>query len=64
MNQFDAVSKRFSVTVPDKLFELLEEWADEQGRPTANLAAYLIEAGLRSAIDKGEFSPKPKQDKK
>ncbi len=58
------VSKKFSVTVPDQIFELLEEWADEQGRPTANLAAYLIEAGIRSAIDKGELIPKPTRDKK
>jgi aminoglycoside phosphotransferase (APT) family kinase protein len=58
-----SVSKKFSVTVPDQIFELLEEWAEAQGRPTANLAAYLIESGLRSAMDKKEFVPKSKQDK-
>ena len=57
------VSKKFSVTVPDQIFELLEEWAEEQGRPTANLAAYLIEAGIRTAMDKREFTPKNKKGK-
>lgn len=58
------VSKKFSVTVPDQIFDLLEEWADEQGRPTANLAAYLIESGLRAAIDKKEFMPKPNKPRR
>jgi len=54
------VSKKFSITVPDQIFELLAQWADEQGRPTANLAAYLVESGLRAAIDKEEFQPQSK----
>jgi hypothetical protein len=51
----DIVSKRFTVTIPDSVFDDLEEWADYQGRPTANLAAYLIEAGIRQAKVEGEF---------
>jgi len=54
------VSKKFSITVPDEVFTLMEEWAEKQGRPTANLAAYLLEAGLRAAMDKQEFVPKKK----
>ena len=56
------VSKKFSITVPDEVFNLLEEWAEKQGRPTANLAAYLVEAGLRTAMDKQEFVPKKKSN--
>ncbi|MFM6622874.1 MAG: ribbon-helix-helix domain-containing protein [Dolichospermum sp.] len=41
------MSKRFSVTVPDTIFEELEKMADTQGRTTANLAAFLIETGIR-----------------
>jgi predicted DNA-binding protein len=41
------MSKRFSVTLPDLIFEELEKLADDQGRTTANLAAFLIEAGIR-----------------
>lgn len=41
------MSKRFSVTVPDTIFEELEKMADTQGRTTANLAAFLIESGIR-----------------
>lgn len=49
------VSKRFTVTVPDSVFEDLEVWSNAQGRPTANLAAFLIEVGIRGAKESGEF---------
>ena len=41
------MSKRFSVTLPDTVFEDLEKIANEQGRTTANLAAFLVEYGIR-----------------
>ena len=50
-----AVSKRIFVTLPDVIHKDLEEWAEYQGRPTANLAAYLIESGIRAARAGGEF---------
>ncbi len=53
------VSKKFSITVPDVVYEQLERWADEQGRPAANLAAFLIETGIRQAIERGELEAKP-----
>lgn len=37
------VSKRTTITLPDTVFDDLERWADAEGRPTANLAAYLVE---------------------
>ncbi len=67
MQNNNPVSKRFTVTVPDSVFEELENWAEYQGRPTANLAAYLIEAGIRQAKLEGEYktlkdnSPSPKE---
>ncbi|MBW4565718.1 MAG: hypothetical protein KME32_32480 [Mojavia pulchra JT2-VF2] len=42
------MTKRFSVTLPDTVFEQLEALAGNQGRTTANLAAYLIEVGVRN----------------
>jgi hypothetical protein len=51
----ESVSKRIYVTLPDTVHEDLEGWAEYQGRPTANLAAYLIELGIREAKDRGEF---------
>ena len=42
-----AVSKRTTIVLPDKVFEALEEWADKEGRPTANLAAFLVELGVK-----------------
>jgi hypothetical protein len=49
------VSKRVLVTLPDVLAADLEKWAEYQGRPTANLAAFLIELGIRNAKEAGEF---------
>jgi hypothetical protein len=41
------VTKRTTITLPASVFEAMEEWADQEGRPTANLAAYLIEQSVR-----------------
>jgi hypothetical protein len=49
------VSKKVYVTLADTVQEDLEGWASYQGRPTANLAAYLIELGIREAKERGEF---------
>ena len=49
------VSKRVLVTLPDTVAADLESWAEYQGRPTANLASFLIELGLRQAKSNGEF---------
>ena len=53
--QGQSVSKRINVTLPDAVAELLEKWADHEGRPTANLAAYIIETAVREAETKGKF---------
>jgi CopG-like RHH_1 or ribbon-helix-helix domain, RHH_5 len=42
------VSKRVMVTLPDSISADLEAWADEEGRPTANLAAFLVEQAVRA----------------
>ncbi len=59
----NGVSKRFTVTLPDSVFEDLEVLADAQGRPTANLAAFLIEVGICQIKERGEF-PKTSKAKK
>ena len=51
----NVVSKRILVTLADAVHTDLEGWADAQGRPTANLAAYLIESGVQAAKERGEF---------
>ncbi len=49
------MSKRINVTLPDTVAELLEKWADHEGRPTANLAAYIIETAVRESESQGKF---------
>ena len=60
--QGQSVSKRINVTLPDAVAELLEKWADHEGRPTANLAAYIIETAVREAELKGNFPAESNKD--
>ena len=67
----ESVSKRINVTLPDSVVEELEQWADNQGRSLANLAAFLLESSLKDAKAKGEIpaqefpvtQKKPRSDK-
>ncbi len=57
-------SKRVHVTLPDKVFDALERWADDQGRPVANLVAYLVEKAIEEAETQGRIpSDKEHQQK-
>jgi hypothetical protein len=38
---------KFSINVPEQIGEDLQRWADEEGRPRANLAAFLVELAVR-----------------
>ena len=55
------MSKRVFLTLPDELFEDLERWAIKQGRPMANLAAYLVENGVQQAKERGEVPLRPQE---
>lgn len=52
--------KRITVTLPDSVAAQLEDWADKQGRPPANLATFLIELGIIQAKESGEYKPSGK----
>ena len=58
------VSRKVFVTLPDTVYEDLERWAILQGRPTANLAAFLIETGINAGKDKGDLPQKSLQQGK
>ncbi len=59
--QMFTVSKRVYVTLPDSVYEALERWADKQGRPTANLAGFLLEVAVLEAQKTGEIPPPPQK---
>ncbi len=59
--QMFTVSKRVYVTLPDSVYEALERWADKQGRPTANLAGFLLEVAVLEAQKTGEIPPEQKK---
>jgi predicted DNA-binding protein len=57
------VSKRVYITLPDKVYEALQQLAVGQGRPVANLAAYLVERAVEQAQSQdkdpeGKIQPK------
>ena len=55
-NDTDMARKRVNLSLPEGIYADLEAWADSQGRPIANLAAYLVESGIREAKERGEIS--------
>ena len=61
MIEMSAVSKRVNLTLPDIVYEDLERWAAHQGRPPANLGAFLVEAAIRKAKELGELPPAPQK---
>jgi hypothetical protein len=58
LNRCNPVSKRVYVTLPDAIYEDLEQWANSQGRAVANLTAFLIETVVTNAKEEGKIPPK------
>jgi hypothetical protein len=56
------VTKKITIVLPKSVGNALEHWAEDEGRPLANLAAYLLEQATRIKYP-GEFPP-PIQEKK
>jgi hypothetical protein len=56
----ETLMKRITITLPDAAAAELEDWAQQQGRPVANLATFLVELGIREAKEKGDYSPATK----
>ncbi|MDF5716221.1 MAG: hypothetical protein PUP93_20610 [Rhizonema sp. NSF051] len=42
------MSKKTTIVLPDVIYEDLARWAELEGRPTANLAAFLVEQSVRA----------------
>jgi hypothetical protein len=53
--------KRITITLPDQAAVELEDWAEQQGRPVANLATFLVELGIRQGKERGEYEPSNKK---
>jgi hypothetical protein len=53
-----SVSKRVFLTLPDVVYQHLEDWASSQGRPVANLGAFIVEKAVEKAKAEGEFTPR------
>jgi len=49
---------RIYLTVEQGDKDLLEEWAESQGRTLTNLSTWVILSKMREAIASGEFTPK------
>lgn len=58
MSDQKLVSKRVNVTLPDVVAELLEQWADHEGRSVSNLTAYVVEKAVEAAVAEKRFPVK------
>ncbi|MBD3886222.1 hypothetical protein IFO70_31500 [Phormidium tenue FACHB-886] len=56
------MSKRTTITLPDSIFDDLEVWAEGEGRPTANLAAFLVEIAVKEKF-REKYLPKKDKEK-
>jgi metal-responsive CopG/Arc/MetJ family transcriptional regulator len=58
-----AVMKRLSISIPDLLYEALEQAATAEGRSMSNLASHLIEVGLgQRPLSRESLNPKKTED--
>lgn len=46
-NGADSMTKRMTISVDDDVYEILEQWAGEEVRTVANLAAALVTIAAR-----------------
>ncbi|WP_127087446.1 ribbon-helix-helix domain-containing protein [Dulcicalothrix desertica] len=53
------MSKKTTIVLPDAIYEDLIRWAEAEGRPTANLAAFLVEQSVRAKF-KDKYPAPPK----
>lgn len=57
------MTKRTTIVLPDAIYEDLQDWAKEEGRPTANLVAFLVESAIRFKYPEKYPLPKGKENK-
>lgn len=48
----NVMPRKIQVTLPDRIGDELEKWAEYEGRPLANLCNYLLEAALKAEKEK------------
>jgi hypothetical protein len=56
-NSADSMTKRMTISVDDDVYEALEEWANEEVRTVANLAAALVTLAARERQTKQKNTP-------
>ena len=52
------MSKRYYFTLPDKIAEALELWANLEGNKAASLAGFIVEQAVRQTIESGRLPMK------
>lgn len=48
------MTKRTTITLSDRVYSDLQKWAQQEGRPVANLAAFLIEVMVNERVENGQ----------
>jgi hypothetical protein len=55
--------RKIQVTLPDRIGDDLQRWADYDGRPLANLCAFLLEKAVLEAKKEGQEWTQPPPEK-
>lgn len=50
------MSKRLSITVPDRTQKLLEKLAEKEGTSLSDLCSYLLRKAVDGALERGEIT--------
>jgi hypothetical protein len=53
MHKRTKVSKRIASQVPDRTGDIIEKWADIEGRSVSNLISYLVQKAIDQSIRDG-----------
>jgi hypothetical protein len=51
------MSKRLATYLADGIYDLLEEWANQERRSVSSLAAFLLEKAVRERQERGQRHP-------
>ncbi|WP_430714039.1 ribbon-helix-helix domain-containing protein [Nodosilinea sp. AN01ver1] len=52
------MSKRYNITLPDGIAQVLEHWAQIENNKPSTLAAFLVERAVRETMEQGKV-PQP-----
>ncbi|NJK76147.1 MAG: hypothetical protein HC849_34060 [Oscillatoriales cyanobacterium RU_3_3] len=57
------MTKRFSTSIADGIYDLLEEWANDERRSVSSLVAFIVEQAVRERQKQTQKQSPPSDEK-